>query len=204
MLLARTTVSATPNPLRGVFGRDDAWLATGDLFRRDADGDYWLVDGAAVIIRGPGNPIPARPISDALGDLPSIDLAVAYPVEVDGAPAAGAAVTLRSGRELEAGDVDAAFADLPVSERPAFVRVVDEIPVTTWFRPSPPDSARMDCLPRSPAGRCSSRAATAPTRRSRQPLTRLAASSRRRGERAPVAFPRRRFERWLAPRAPPG
>src|SRR5205085_4671441 len=26
-------------PLRGVFASEDAWLATGDLFRRDADGD---------------------------------------------------------------------------------------------------------------------------------------------------------------------
>ena len=38
MLLARaretTTVATTP--LRGVFARDDAWLSTGDLFRRDA------------------------------------------------------------------------------------------------------------------------------------------------------------------------
>ncbi len=30
-------------PLRGVFTRDDAWIATGDLFRVDEDGDFWFV-----------------------------------------------------------------------------------------------------------------------------------------------------------------
>ena len=34
-------------PLRGVFARDDAWMATGDLFRVDADGDLWF-DGLVV------------------------------------------------------------------------------------------------------------------------------------------------------------
>ena len=29
--------------LRGVFDRDDEWMATGDLFRVDRDGDFWFV-----------------------------------------------------------------------------------------------------------------------------------------------------------------
>lgn len=42
MLLARLRRGepTSMTPLRGVFAREDAWLATGDLFRRDADGDY--------------------------------------------------------------------------------------------------------------------------------------------------------------------
>jgi len=42
MLLARVspTDPLTVVPLRGVFAPDDAWLVTGDLFRRDADGDH--------------------------------------------------------------------------------------------------------------------------------------------------------------------
>ena len=31
--------------------RDDAWLSTGDLFRRDADGDYWRLDSVRDVIR---------------------------------------------------------------------------------------------------------------------------------------------------------
>ena len=43
MLLARVRPGEPLSvvPLRGVFAPGDAWLVTGDLFRRDADGDYW-------------------------------------------------------------------------------------------------------------------------------------------------------------------
>jgi putative long chain acyl-CoA synthase len=124
-------------PMRGVFAREDAWLATGDLFRRDSDGDYWRIDSVADVIHTADGPVFAGPIRDTLGDLPSIDLAVAYGVK---SPSGGhelaiAAVTLRAGHELHEGDIDAALAVLPKAARPAIVQVVDHIPVTTWFRP---------------------------------------------------------------------
>jgi putative long chain acyl-CoA synthase len=77
------------------------------------------------------------PIRDALGELPSVDLAVAYGVVPRGREhqVAVAAITLRAGREATADDIAAALAVLPRAQRPAVVRVVDRIPVTTWFRP---------------------------------------------------------------------
>ncbi len=80
MLLARSRADAgvATIALRGVFARDDAWLATGDLFRRDADGDYWRLDGVGEVIRSAGGPVFTAPIRDALADLPAVDLAVAY------------------------------------------------------------------------------------------------------------------------------
>ena len=52
MLMVRVgpTEPLSITPLRSLFRRDDAWVATGDLFRRDADGDYWRVDGVADVI----------------------------------------------------------------------------------------------------------------------------------------------------------
>ena len=148
LLLARVSPDSPLSgvPLRGVFSPDDAWLSTGDLFRRDADGDYWRVDSVADVIRTAGGPVLPGPIRDALGDLPAVDLAVAYGV----APPEGslpegsddsadevvvAAVTVRAGHELTGADVGAALRSLPAGQRPSVVRVVDEIPVTTWFRP---------------------------------------------------------------------
>jgi putative long chain acyl-CoA synthase len=139
MLVARVSPGEPLStlPLQGLFARDDAWLVTGDLFRRDADGDYWRVDGVAETIRTTRGPVFAGAIRDALGDLPAVDLAVAYGVlPPDGEhEVAMAAVTLRQGRELTARDLDSALSSFAPSGRPSVVRLVEEIPVTTWSRP---------------------------------------------------------------------
>jgi putative long chain acyl-CoA synthase len=139
MLLARVSPAeqVSTTPLRGAFARDDAWLVTGDLFRRDAGGDYWRVDGVAEVIRTAAGPVFTTPVRDALYSLPSVDLAVAYGVGGGGGrdQVAVAAVTLRAGRELNAKDVTEALSALPAAERPAVVHVVERIPVTTWYRP---------------------------------------------------------------------
>jgi putative long chain acyl-CoA synthase len=124
-------------PLRGVFARDDAWLQTGDLFRRDSDGDFWRIDAVADVIHTAHGPVFAGPIRDALGDLPAVDLAVAYGVTPPGSKrdVAIAAVTLRADRALSGSDITAALDVLPDGARPTIVHVVDRIPVTTWFRP---------------------------------------------------------------------
>jgi putative long chain acyl-CoA synthase len=139
ILLARTrTREATATmALRGVFSRGDAWLATGDLFRRDAEGDYWRVDGVREFAHGRNGPIYTTPIRDALCNLPAIDLAVAYAVSPPRRKydVVVAAVTLREGYDLTAEDLVGALDSLDPGQRPEIVQVLDAIPVTTWFRP---------------------------------------------------------------------
>jgi putative long chain acyl-CoA synthase len=139
MLLARVRPSDPLGvvPLRGVFAAEDAWLVTGDLFRRDADGDFWRLDGAGEVIRSADGPVFTAPIRDALMDLPAVDLAVAYGVapRPDGPELAVASVTLRAGRELSPKELSQALASLEPVQRPRIVQVLEEIPVTTWFRP---------------------------------------------------------------------
>jgi putative long chain acyl-CoA synthase len=140
MLLTRLrgVVSTSESPLRGLFEPDDAWLATGDLFRADEEGDLWLVDHVPALIRTAGGYIAGFPIMDALGDIEAIDLAAVYGVPADepGISLAVAAVTLLDGRELDGRRLADALSVVPRAERPDVVRVVDEIPVTTWYRPS--------------------------------------------------------------------
>jgi len=141
VLLARIDPSAPTGttPLRGVFSRDDAWLSTGDLFRIDSDGDYWRMDAITDAIRTGDGIAFTVPIRDALGDLPAVDLAVAYGVPggrgAGGYEVAVAAVTLRAGGELTPRDITETLIGLDPAERPGVVHVVDEIPVTTWYRP---------------------------------------------------------------------
>ena len=123
--------------LRGVFEAGDAWLETGDLFRRDVDDDYWLIDHVPGLIRTANGVVPSGPIQDALGDIEAVALGVAYGVPTTdgsgGVPCA--AVTLREGYELDIHDIEHAFADLGEEGIPWVIRVVDEIPLTTWYRP---------------------------------------------------------------------
>ena len=146
--------------LRGVFSPNDAWLATTDLFRRDADGDYWRVDSVRELIRTAAGAVFTAPIRDALGDVPAVDLAVAYGVaDGRGDQVAVAAVTLEPGEKLSAPELTDALAALPRAQRPTVVRVVDRIPVTTWYRPItislrdqgiPPASVRFPVFYRGP------------------------------------------------------
>lgn len=140
MLLTRLrgVVSTSDSPLRGLFEPDDAWLATGDLFRTDEDGDYWLVDHVPALIKTRHGLVAGFPIQDALGDLEAVDVAVVYGVpDPDGADSlAIAAVTLRDECKVDAATLADALEVLGPDERPDFVRVVDEIPVTTWYRPT--------------------------------------------------------------------
>ena len=139
MLLARVSPNEplSITPLRSLFERGDAWVVTGDLFRRDADGDYWRVDGAGDVIRTDHGRVFTTPMRDALGAIPAADLAVAYgvPHDADEYEIAVAAVTLSAGRELKARELGRALSALEREQRPTVVHVVDRIPVTTWFRP---------------------------------------------------------------------
>jgi putative long chain acyl-CoA synthase len=138
MLLARVRPGDPLSvvPLRGVFAAGDAWLVTGDLFRRDGDGDFWRVDHVAEVIRSGDGPVFTTPIRDALTDLPAVDLAVAYGVapRPEQPELAVAAITLRPDGDLTPRDLSLALGGLEPGQRPTLVHVVQEIPVTTWYR----------------------------------------------------------------------
>jgi putative long chain acyl-CoA synthase len=138
-MLARagTSADAPERPLRGIFVKGDSWVSTGDLFRRDADGDHWIVDHVEDLILTSSGPLASIPIEDAVGDLDAVSLAVAYGVRLDGA--AGeipvVALALRPGRELDLADLTRVLQSFPPAERPVVVRIIDDIPMTPGYRP---------------------------------------------------------------------
>jgi putative long chain acyl-CoA synthase len=135
MLVARVRKGApSTTAVRGLFAPGDAWRTTGDLFRRDADGDFWLVGREAELIRAAEGIVPPGPIRDALSDLPYIDTVAVYGVPAGDAELAAAAVTLREGGRLKPVDLSEALLRVPAELRPSLVRVVDAIPVTAGRR----------------------------------------------------------------------
>ncbi|WP_378739803.1 acyl-CoA synthetase [Nocardia brasiliensis] len=140
-------VDISAGGLRGVFAPGDSWMPTENLFRRDSDGDYWLIDRKDTVIRTPRGPVFGQPIVDVLNDITAVDMEVAYGLEVGERPgtAAGgvgkyciavAAVSVRKGFRLEPKDVTEALRALDPAQRPDLVYVVDEIPRSSSYRPS--------------------------------------------------------------------
>ncbi len=93
----RGPVDPTASVKRGVFAPADTWVSTEYLFRRDEDGDYWLVDNRGAVIRTARGPVYASPVNDAVGRLGAVDLAVTYGVEAGGEQLAITALALRPG-----------------------------------------------------------------------------------------------------------
>jgi putative long chain acyl-CoA synthase len=137
VLLARSRgpIDPTASVKRGVFAPADTWVSTEYLFRRDQDGDYWLVDNRSLVIRTERGPVYTTPVSDALGAIDAVDMAVTYAIETGGRPLAVTAVALRPGGSVAAGDLSEALADLPVGVVPDIVYVVGGMALSASYRP---------------------------------------------------------------------
>jgi putative long chain acyl-CoA synthase len=150
----RGPVDPTASVKRGVFAPADTWVSTESLFRRDADGDFWLVGNRNTVIRTARGPAFAEPITDAISFIGAVDLAVTYgvPGPVDGEYFAITAVTLRPGATVTPGDLSNAVAGLPVGVPPDVVHVVPSLPLSATYRPGVGDLSA-EGIPR--AGRTS-------------------------------------------------
>lgn len=131
----RGPIDPTASVKRGVFAPADTWVSTEYLFRRDQDGDYWLVDSRGLVIRTERGPVYASPVNDALGSIDAVDMSVTYALETGGQQVAVAALALRPGGSLAAGDLSEALADLPVGSAPDVVHVVAEMALSASYRP---------------------------------------------------------------------
>jgi putative long chain acyl-CoA synthase len=146
---------------RDVFGRGDTWFVTGDLVRRDLEGDFWYVDRTSHLIHGPHGWIASREIEDHLYELPGVRIAVVVgldreripaglreAIELDSSPDSGSAgqvvvATLVPSRDedpLAGPQLDELVAQLRPEQRPSFVRIRAEsgprsVAMTDGFRP---------------------------------------------------------------------
>ncbi|WP_081625403.1 acyl-CoA synthetase [Mycobacterium sp. 141] len=131
----RGPVDPTASVKRGVFAPADTWVSTEFLFRRDEDGDYWQVDNRGAVIHTERGPVYGTPISDVVGRLEAVDLAVTYGVDVGGQQVAVTALALRPGGSIATADLTDALSDLPVGSPPDFVHVVADIALGASYRP---------------------------------------------------------------------
>lgn len=131
----RGPIDPTASVKRGVFAPADTWISTEYLFRRDSDGDYWLLGRRGSVVHTARGSVYCEPITDALGMINGVDLAVTYGVSVHGQAVAISAVTLRPGATITAGDLTEAVAAMPFGLGPDIVHVVPELPLSASYRP---------------------------------------------------------------------
>jgi putative long chain acyl-CoA synthase len=132
----RGPIDPTASVKRGVFAPADTWISTEYLFRRDTDGDFWLVGRRGSTVPTARGVVFCEPITDALGLIPAVDLAVTYGVPMDGHQVAVSAVTLRPGATITAADLTEAVAAMPFGMGPDIVHVVAEMTLSATYRPT--------------------------------------------------------------------
>ncbi|WP_141772636.1 acyl-CoA synthetase [Mycobacterium malmoense] len=129
-------IDPTASVKRGVFAPADTWISTEYLFYRDADGDYWLAGRRGSVVHTARGLVFVEPVTDALGRVNGVDLAVTYNVPVGDRQVAVSAVTLLPGASITAADLTEAVANIPIGVGPDIVHVCPEMTLSATYRPT--------------------------------------------------------------------
>lgn len=126
--------------LRDVFQPGDAWVRTGDLLRRDAEGYYYFVDRLGDTFRWKGENVATSEVAAVLSDFPGILHASVFGVAIPGADgrAGMAAVVCQKPLDLHALHTHLTLR-LPNYARPLFLRICPEADLTGTLKYSKTD-----------------------------------------------------------------
>jgi fatty-acyl-CoA synthase len=117
------------------FERGDAWFATGDLMKMDADGYLYFVDRVGDTFRWKGENVSTNEVAERLQVFDGVNQATVYGVAVDGADGrAGMAALVLDGTFDVKGFGDYVARELPTYAQPLFVRVLPQMDTTGTFK----------------------------------------------------------------------
>jgi fatty-acyl-CoA synthase len=121
--------------LHDVFEKGDSWFRTGDLMRKDKNGYFYFVDRIGDTFRWKGENVSTTEVEGAVGRFDGVLEANVYGVAVRGRDGrvGMAAIVGKDNLNLTALHEHLA-RELPEYARPLFVRVRNEIDVTTTFK----------------------------------------------------------------------
>lgn len=118
-----------PDLVVGAFEPDDRWWRTGDVLRRDAEGDYGFVDRLSHILRTPAGPRPSTEVEQALLEgVPRLAQAAVFCRD-------GQVVAAVVGRDVTLEALDEAMSELSAASRPEVILWAEELPITDGYRP---------------------------------------------------------------------
>jgi fatty-acyl-CoA synthase len=126
--------------LRDVFKTGDVWVRTGDLMRQDARGFYYFVDRVGETFRWKGENVATTEVANVISSFPGVQHAIVYGVRVGGAEGRVGMAAITSREELNlSGLREHLVRRLPTYARPAFVRILNDSPITGTFKYSKSD-----------------------------------------------------------------
>jgi fatty-acyl-CoA synthase len=121
--------------LHDVFEKGDAWFATGDLMRTDAEGYFYFVDRIGDTYRWKGENVSTNEVAERLMGCPGVKEANVYGVEVAGAEGRAGMAGLVVGPEFDIKAFgDGVAHELPAYAQPVFVRVLPALETTGTFK----------------------------------------------------------------------
>ena len=128
-------VASEKKILRDVFEKGDAWFATGDLMKTDADGYFYFIDRIGDTFRWKGENVSTGEVAERLQTTPGVKEANVYGVAVgDTEGRAGmAGLVVDADFDIKAFG-DRVAQDLPAYAQPLFVRILPAIEKTGTFK----------------------------------------------------------------------
>jgi fatty-acyl-CoA synthase len=125
--------------LHDVFQLGDAWMRTGDLMRRDAQGFYTFVDRIGDTFRWKGENVATLEVSSVLRACPGVKEAIVYGVAVSGADGRAGMALMAIDGEFDFDAFVGRLEALPRYAWPLFLRLAGgEIETTETFKPKRP------------------------------------------------------------------
>jgi fatty-acyl-CoA synthase len=121
--------------LQNVFERGDAWFATGDLMKSDADGYFYFVDRIGETFRWKGENVSTSEVAEQLLAFPGVDEATVYGVQVEGADGrAGMAALVMNGPFDVKAFGEHVAREMPPYAQPLFIRLLPALDTTGTFK----------------------------------------------------------------------
>jgi crotonobetaine/carnitine-CoA ligase len=109
----------------------NGWFHTGDILRKDADGNYFFVDRLKDAIRRRGENVSSLEVEAAVRTYPAVDEVIAVGIAVESEEEVMAVIVAKPGQSLDPRAlIEWLTPRLPYFAVPRFVRIVDAIPKT--------------------------------------------------------------------------